>query len=419
MATKRLTKATVEALRPTTGRYYAWDAGKGCVPGFGVQVLPSGKRVAVFQYRLKGAGRKATARRFTIGAIGSGLTFSKAVDHAEQLSASVKMGGDPVRDTRARALAVVAGERLAKERTFKVLADDWLEKKANLRSHIQLKRIINNHLADLQSRDVAGITFADVETVVDGRSPFMARQVVLVLRGILGLGVKRAWIADNLADRIETEASTVPGGRRRVLSDDELVNIWNESVKTAFPFGPIVKLLVLTGQRRSEVANLDWSEIDLKANLWNLPAARSKNGQDHVVHLAPQTIDVLMSLPSVKRGKAPAHGFMFKGFGKAGFNGFSKAKANFDHLCGVKDWRLHDIRRTVATGLREMGIGQDVTERILNHKGQSQTGIAAVYDKSKLMGHRKAALESWAAHVEALFAGKAAKVIPFAANARV
>ncbi len=418
MATQRLTKATVEALKPAAGRYYVWDAGKGCVPGFGVQVLPSGKKVAVFQYRLKGAGRKATARRFTIGAIGSDLPFSQAEEHVEQLRASVKLGGDPVRDTKARALAVVAGERLAKERTFKALADDWLKKKANLRSHIQLKRIVNNHLIDLHNRDVVGLTFADLENVIEGRSPFMARQVVLVLRGILRLGVKRAWITDNLADRIETEASAVPGGRRRVLSDDELVDIWNESAKTAFPFGPIIQLLVLTGQRRSEVANLDWSEIDLKANLWNLPAARSKNGEDHVVHLAPQTVDVLLSLPSVKRGKAPSRGFMFRGYGKAGFNGFSKAKRNFDDECKVSDWRLHDIRRTVATGLREMRISQDVTERILNHKGQSQTGIAAVYDKSKLLPERKAALESWASHVEALIAGRAAKVVPFRAAKR-
>ena len=160
MANKRLTKATVEALLPDKEKqqpYFVWDSGKGCIRGFGIRVLPSGRKVAVLQYRLKGAGRKGTARRYTIGAIGPGLKFSRAQAIAEELRASVVNGGDPVRDVKSAAIASLERDKLAKERTFKMLADAWIAKKENLRSLVQIKRIIKSHLGELHKRDVVVI----------------------------------------------------------------------------------------------------------------------------------------------------------------------------------------------------------------------------------------------------------------------
>lgn len=404
MAIKRLTKSAVEGLKPGGGPYFVWDSGKGCVPGFGVKVLPSGAKVAVFQYRLKGAGRRASARRFTIGAIGPDPAFAKVVAHAKELRASVVLGGDPVRDTKAHALSIVETERLAKERTFKILADAWIDKKRteDLRTLPQYKRIIKTHLATLHTRDVAMISYADLETLIDDiaiRAPYMARQVVLVLRNVFRLALKRRWITDNIAERIEGGKSAPPGGRTRVLSDDELLKIWHAAEKEGHPFGSIVKLLILTGQRRSEIAELDWCELDIDAALWTIPTTRAKNGAEHIVHLSTQAVELLRSLPAAKT-KIPAKGRVFQ------FNGFTKAKTRLDENAEITAWRLHDIRRSVATGLREMGISQDVTERILNHRGQSRSGIAAVYDKSELLEARKAALIAWGNFIEHLISGK-------------
>ena len=146
MASNRLTKATAEALKPREREYFVWDVGAGSVQGFGIKVLPSGRQVAVFQYRLKGAGRSGWARRFTIGTLGPGLSFSRAKTMAAELRASKVTGGDPVHDTKERAQAAVERNRLAKERTFKALADAWLQKRSKLRSYIQLKRVTKTHL---------------------------------------------------------------------------------------------------------------------------------------------------------------------------------------------------------------------------------------------------------------------------------
>ncbi|TAL04926.1 MAG: site-specific integrase [Rhodospirillaceae bacterium] len=407
MANERLTKAAVEALKPEEETYFVWDTGKDCIRGFGVRVLPNGRRVAVLQYRLKGAGRKGTARRYTIGEIGPDLKFSKAQDIAEKLRASVINGGDPIRDMKTAAMASLERDKLAKERTFKILADTWIAKKENLRTLDQIKRIINSHLDELHKRDVAALTYAELETLIETvhqRAPYMARQVILVLRSILELGVRKGWIAENIADRIEIE--TINNSRDRVLTDKELKKIWIAAVNMGWPFGRSVQLLILTAARRSEVLGLSWSEIDMDASLWQLPAERAKNNEAHIIHLSPQSVKVLKSLPSVKKGKIPKHGLLFSTTGETPFSGVSKAKATLDENAGFDNWRLHDLRRTAATAMSEMGYSVQVVERVLNHRGMSRSGIVGIYQRSELLAERKAAIEAWGSSVAAIISNK-------------
>ena len=288
-----------------------------------------------------------------------------------------------------------------------MLADTWVEKKANLRSLVQIERIIKTHLDELHKRDVASLTYADLENLIETvhqRAPHMARQVALVLRSILDLGVRKGWLTENIADRIEIEA--VNNSRDRVLTDKELKEIWNAAAVTGWPFGRAVQLLILTAARRSEVIGLDWSEMDMDAGVWRLPAERAKNNEAHIIHLSPQIVNVLKSLPSVKKGKIPRHGLLFTTNGKTPFSGFSKAKAQLDEDAEISNWRLHDLRRTAATAMSEMGYSVQVVERVLNHRGMSRSGIVGIYQRSELLPERKAAIEAWSARVAGILSNK-------------
>ena len=419
MATKRLIKTAVEALKPSAEAYFVWDGGKGSLPGFGVKVTPSGARIAVYQYRLRDAGRKATARRITIGAIGPGLSVAHAVELAESYHSEVLAGADPAREAKTKALSRVDREKLAKEHTFKKLADLWIKKKSHLKSLVQIKRILKSHLAELDKRDVLSLTATELEDLIDGvkfQAPHMARQVLLVLRSVLDYGINNkrpAWLTENPTSHIELNVKAPK--RERTLSDSEIIKIYQAAEAMAWPFGMAVQLLFLTAARRSEVVGLDFVEIDLEAGTWRLPAERSKNGQSHLLHLSDQAKAVLLRHPKAKNGKLPAKGLAFSTTGKTAISGLSKYKAALDTASEVKKWRLHDIRRTVATALHELGFGLQVVEKLLNHVGVSGSGVAGIYNKAEHLPERKRALDLWGAKVDALVTNKpiGAKVISF------
>jgi integrase len=163
------------------------------------------------------------------------------------------------------------------------------------------------------------------------------------------------------------------------------------------PYGGIVALLALTGQRREEVAQLTWDEIDLASRTWTLPAARTKNGKPHIVHLSKEAIAVLMHVP--KLGK-----FVFSLSGTKPFQSFSVAKHELDKLSGVSDWRLHDLRRTCVSGMARLGIAPHVADKVLNHQSGTISGVAAVYQRHEFLAERKDALDRWSAHVASLLA---------------
>jgi integrase len=412
----RLTKTYVDGLGPKTKPYANFDTGKGAITGFLVRIYPTGRKAAYFQYRLKGAGRRGKPKAFRIGEIsGSGMTFTMAQDRAKALRAIVELGGNPAQDEKARALAVVETEELAKERTFKALADSWLKKKAKLRSYTELERIVNSTLVDIHKRPVAELRAGDLDSLIndiEGRAPFMALRALQVIQWVLDHGIKRHWIAANPARHIELQADNRSAGRDRVLSDEELVRIWNAADGMGWPYGRAVQMLILTAARRNEVAALKWPEIDAAHTMWHLPAERAKNGEAHDAHLAAETLNLLKSHPDCKEDKLPVKGFVFSNGAKP-IAGFSKYKRALDDeiLEAIRKddpkgkiipWRIHDIRRTAATHMAGMGFGLAVVERVLNHRGVSRTGVAGIYQRAEFLPERKAALDAWAKRVTAL-----------------
>ncbi|GLQ78075.1 integrase [Mesorhizobium huakuii] len=208
-------------------------------------------------------------------------------------------------------------------------------------------------------------------------------------------------------NRILTRRKEVPGS-----SDNELRWLWRaceayDGAAGRGPFGPFLQLLILTGQRRSEVAEMTWHEIDMEAAEWTIPAARSKNGEPHVVPLSKQALAILRAVPRVKSKV----GYVFTTDGENAISGFSRMKQRIDKLMAgyasenkvtVPPWTIHDIRRTVAAGMQRIGIKMEVTEKVLNHKSGSFRGIAAIYQVDDYADDKRKALEAWATFVDIL-----------------
>jgi integrase len=193
--------------------------------------------------------------------------------------------------------------------------------------------------------------------------------------------------------------------RERVLSRQEIALIWRGCDELGFPFGDLYRLLLLTGQRREEVASLDWRELDRRTRQWALPSTRSKNKKAHLVPLSAPAIAILDEVGG--GAEWPRAGFVFSTTRKTPPSGFSKAKRRLDEylqragqgLRSPEPWRIHDIRRTVATGLQQLGVRFEVTEAVLNHLSGAKSGIAGVYQRYDWQDEKRAALDAWGSYV--------------------
>jgi integrase len=196
--------------------------------------------------------------------------------------------------------------------------------------------------------------------------------------------------------------------RDRVLNDDELRLVWRTAGKIGGPFGLLVQLLALTGQRRNEVAEMQWSELDFEARLWTLPRERVKTGQPHQVSLSRAAIAVLKSILRIGEGR-----FVLTTTGKTPSNGYSKGKRRLEALLPpeMPAWRLHDLRRTVASGMARLGIDLPVIEKVLGHRSGSFAGIVGVYQRHDFADETRTALETWGRHIEGLISGQPTRIL--------
>ena len=231
----------------------------------------------------------------------------------------------------------------------------------------------------------------------DGKAP-MAGATARYGSALFGWAIRRGSLSDSPFERVPI-APTVR--RDRVLSDDEIRRVW-KATEGPGAFNAIVRALLLTGQRREEVSGLTWSELDPGFSVWTLPASRSKNGKPHVIPISAQMEALLRAQPRVS-----GTDLVFPGE-RGVFSGWSKSKARLDRRSGVSDWTLHDLRRTVATGLQQLGVRLEVTEAVLNHVREAAAGIVGVYQRHTWADEKRAALDAWGAHVAAIVEGREA-----------
>ena len=401
----KISKTTVDALRVqaiAAGKtLYTWDDE---LRGFGALATKSGSASYFCEFRL--GGRAAPNKRMSLGKHGV-LTPEQARKVARERLGEVAKGID-VSDQRKEKRAQLAGLTFA-EAVGKFLAVHskgtryWTEKAARLRSP-DVKALTNKPLATLSRKHVA-----DAIDRARMRSEAAARLLFADLRPFLKWAHERELLQANPMAGLR--APKPVDARDRTLEDHEIRAFWQAASGVPWPFAPIYKLLLLTGARREEVAGMKWSELDLDAGVWLLPGARTKNSRDHRIPLAPQAITILnrLGIAAIKAGLAYKDSdLVFSTTGHSSPSGFSHAKRALDvrmkEVLGpkFKPWRVHDLRRTCATGMENLGIDTRVVETALNHISRTKGGLVAIYQRGQHRAAVKAAFEAWGAHVASL-----------------
>jgi integrase len=381
--------------------------------GLGVRVTAGGSKTYLAQYTVGGI-----KRRVPLGSC-SAISLLAARDAVRTILGDVAKGRDPAADRKEAAQE--AQRKAANDAlTLDALLQQWealrLADKRERYASEAVRAIKYAFVKHLKS-PAADLNRIAVVRVLDGLAKegktAMASRTAAYGRACYHWAAKRGSLTSNPFQDLPLEPVIK---RDRVLSDDEVRVVWNA---TSGPgsFNAIVRMLILTGQRREEVAGMTWDEVSPDLSTWTLPASRAKNGVAHVVPLSPQAHDSLRKAPWFTK-EDDKRALVFPGQRRV-FNGFSKSKADLDKASGVTGWRLHDLRRTMATGLQKLGIRLEVTEAVLNHVSGSRAGIVGVYQHHDWADEKRAALNAWGEHVVAIVEGRkgAGNVLAFARGA--
>ncbi|MEM6899902.1 MAG: site-specific integrase [Pseudomonadota bacterium] len=402
----RLTRERIRKLAPPAGgERTVWDTE---VPGLGVRCRPSGVKSYVVVFRASGRGRAGTPRRVTLGNVGA-LPLADARAAAMELRAQVLAGRDPVeerRQARAQAVQQVSREQNTLSAVLARYAADQQRRNVVDRAGVQsaLQRHLLGAVGDVPVAEIErSQVIAAIEALEAAGKPGAAK----ALRGHASTFFK--WASDRAglipsnplagyraaratrAQRIEQTG--------RALSDDELRRIWHacEHPTVNAMFGRYVRMLILTGQRRTETAAMTWENLDRSALWWTIPPGISKNGIAHEVPLPPEARAlVLSSGPRPLLSSLP----VFTTNGAAPISGFSKLLAKLRAAARVAEpWTPHDLRRTFRSGLTRLGVESDLAEIMLNHRPGT---LRSVYDRDPRLNARREAGEAWAEHVATL-----------------
>ena len=406
MARKRINKTNVDAVEPLAREVMLWD---DRIAGFGLKTTPAGAKTYLFQYRL--GGRAGRTRRYTIGKHGS-ITAEAARKEADRLATLVRQGVDPQQEKQDTA-------RRAIDLAFKPYAERFIEDCLKVRwkaSHKDGEALLRRYVIPvLGNKPLPDIGRADIRAVLKpvSRKVATCRNLFAVLRRLFRWAVSEGDLT--VSPIAGMEPPPLPPKRDRVLSDQELRLVWNASEKLGYPFGPLFRLLLVTGQRLEEVSGLSWGELDRETALWSLPAERAKNSIAATVPLSDLAIAEIDALAkrSARKDGWPRRGLVFSTNGKTSVSGHSRGKrrldrevatiaAKEDDLPTIEHWRLHDLRRTLATGLQRLGVRFEVTEAVLNHVSGSKSGVAGVYQRHEWGPEKNAALQAWSDHIESI-----------------
>ena len=373
--------------------------------GLAVQVSSAGSKTYLAQYTFGGS-----KRRIPLGAPPLALARSAAA----KILGDVAKGLDPAADRKAAALATKI-KAARDELTLDALLDQWSalrladRRESYAAEAVRAIKVAFQKQLPLPAADVDRATVVRVlDNLTKAGKPAMAARTAAYGRACYQWAIRRGSIAANPFVNLPV-APTVK--RDRVLTDAELRAIWQATAKPG-SFSSIVRMLMVTAQRRDEVADMARLELSGDLSTWTIPASRAKNGQISIVPLAPQAKAILEAAPRYEGNR-----LVFPGE-RGTYSGWSKSKDRLDRDSGVKDWRLHDIRRSVAAGLQRLGVRLEVVETILNHIVGSRAGIVGIYQRYDFADEKRAALTAWGERLAAIVEGRepAANVVEFPAR---
>lgn len=373
MALNRFTDRWIQACRPpASGRL---DYADQLCPCLHLRISNRDTKTFSAMVRVNGRLQRRTIGRYPV--------FSLADARAATLAMlrGAAEGLDP-RQERAGALPSI---------TYGELVESYDEKhlKPNTRSARDIRAsLLHPALRDLRTRSVDGIAKREIverlDNIVASGAPQAAVNVLRRLKMLFNWACDRDIVAANPCDRVRPPAKTVE--RDRVLATDEIAAVWTASFKLPAPYGQMYRMFLLTGQRRSEVATMRWCEV--AGGVWTIPRDRVKKDRPHAVPLTPTAAATVASLPRYRE-----NGYVFSTTGGASASSnFAKVKREMDLLSGVKDWTIHDIRRTVRSKLAELGVARDVARKVLNHEDGK---VDRIYNRHEYLAEKREALERW------------------------
>lgn len=414
-----ITDRTLRGLKPAPSgkRTVIWDT---AVPGLCVRVTDKGTASFSIMRRLKGKNENPIRRVIGVAwqvpfPAGQPLPFplAEAREDARAMLLDMSRGIDP----KVKEAAQREAEAMAAQETFAAVAEQFIEKHVSkLRTSREVEAAIRRELIPaFGKKPVASITRRDIvhllEAVVESGRPYVARHLLAYLSKFFVWAIARDRYGIGASPCAGIKAADIAGQlkpRQRVLTDGELTALWQAIAGLSYPVAPFVRLLLLTGQRLREVAEMTWDEVDLDKRLWTIPAERMKAEASHVVPLPPAAVEILASLPRW-HGK-----YVFSTTGGArpiaNFSGIKEKVDSF--MPGVADWRFHDLRRTMRTGLSASRVPDIVAELCIGH---TQKGLHKTYDQHAYLDERRHAFDAWANRLMLIVEpGNASNVIPLA-----
>lgn len=381
MPVKALTNKTLEALKPIAKRYEVHDL---LCPGMSVRVSAQGQKVFFVKFRY-GLNQK----RMKLG-VYPRITLATAREKAMDILRQVDEGIDPTKRRRTPNMKVeaVCGEFIR------------LHAQARNKSWREAERILEREfVGTFGQRDIREIKRFDVLEIMDAAvargSTYQANRILSNIRKLFNWCVERGIVEISPINGLK--APTKEESRDRVLEDHEIVRLLRACRNDVYPFRQFVPILLATAQRRGELAEMRWSEVDLDAKQWVIPADRSKNGKPHVVPLSPYALDFLNEVPRFLDCD-----YVFTTTRNSPVSGFSKMLRRLSDGSQTSNWRLHDLRRTAASGMARAGVAPHVVEKVLNHISGTISGVAAVYNRHGYDREKREALETWGEYLAQL-----------------
>ena len=371
-------------------------------------MIPDGN--SLYLRTRKTGGMSFVVRRWgfpllTLGPVDMGLATARK--EAAKALALQAQGIDPS-EAKREAKKAKLEEPVKSDQTFDDILQLFVDRhcKPNLRTWRNVERILRKDaspefgqtpIADITKRHIGEL----LDKVVDRGTTRSAGVLQSHLHKMFRWAVGRGYLERNPASEMPLVGVSIK--RDRVLSDEELRLVWKASGAIRWPYVAIFRLLILTGQRRSEIANGQWAEIDLKDKLvWRLPAERVKNKKSHTFPLSRAVVEILKKTPKVEGAE-----LIFTKGGKATVSGWDTVKDQLDARIkelnsgvAIPDWRIHDLRRTCATGLASIKVPPHVIESILNHQSGAKAGVAGIYNVFDYVAEMRAALDAWAIRVK-------------------
>jgi integrase len=388
----------------------------GAPVGLYLIVHPTGVKTFALRYRYHGKPVKLTLGNFP------DMPLAIARSEAEAALADLRNDVDPAAKKKIEEQKAIQEQKAAEPtaRDAEAVAEEWLKRDvARTKTAADVERLLRKEvLPGVKGMLITEVSKADVvriiNAIMDRGKPITANRTLSIIKRWFN------WCIGSGYPLTISPAAGVPApgeerSRERILTDDEVRDVWHASGAIGYPWDSYFRVLLLTAQRRGEVAGMRWVDVDLEKAIWTLPKEQTKANRTHDVPLTKKVLAILKALPRFNKGP-----YVFTTTnGVKAINGFAKMKKKLDaevfKLTGIKPepgegYTVHDFRRTAATNIAKMGVPPHVLSALLNHTPGAEQGVTAIYNRFRYTEERRAALELWAARVTKLAAAKRRKI---------